>query len=58
MSQQITSHATKCIFTVASLKNLLGLFDEAHLEVICDNGWLDSTANIAVSTVIPPFNTY
>ena len=34
MSQQTTPGATKYIFTVASLKSLLGLFDEAHLELI------------------------
>ena len=56
MSQQMTSDVTKRAFAVASLKNLLGLFDEAHLQLICDNAWLDSTENIAVSTFRILFN--
>ena len=49
MSQHSTVAATKCALAVASLKNLLGLFNERHLDLICDQYWLTSTERITVS---------
>ena len=57
MSKQASTNSTKCAFALASLKNLLELFDEDHLDVVCNNDWLKSTASIAVSSIICSIDT-